>query len=70
MKSPGKSVLTLTNIQTDQGGVYECSAMNAAVDSMGNVIKPSQSVQVNVVCEYCTYIFLSLFSVMEVRFVN
>jgi hypothetical protein len=57
MKSPGKSVLTLTNIQTDQGGVYECSAMNAAVDSMGNVIKPSpQSVQVNVVCEYCTYI--------------
>ncbi|CAB3997058.1 neural cell adhesion molecule 1-like isoform X1 [Paramuricea clavata] len=48
-KSPGKSVLTLTNIQTDQGGVYECSAMNAAVDSMGNVIKPSQSVQVNVV---------------------
>jgi hypothetical protein len=51
----------LENIQTDKSGVYECSAMNAAVDLMGKVIKASQSIQVSVVCKYI-YVLVTFIS--------
>ena len=60
--SPGKSILTLTNIQTSQGGVYECSAKNDAVDVMGKVIVKKQSLDVNIVCEYLRVLIPGLLS--------
>ena len=51
VKSPGKSVLKITNIQVDQAGVYECVAENGALDAMGDVIKRTESMKVDVVCK-------------------
>ena len=54
----------IVKIQINQSGVYEYSAVNAAVDLMGKAIKRSESIQISVASKYI-YVFVAFIRVQN-----